>query len=38
MADGSTKLLLNTKELTGEFFSDTRLLGIMAPVKYYQFC
>ena len=37
MAD-RTKLLLNTKELTEEFFSDTRLLGIMAPVKDYQFC
>ena len=32
------KLVLDTKELTGEFFSDTRLLGVMAPVKDYQFC
>ena len=38
MADRGTKLLLNTKELTEDFFSDTRLLGIMAPVKDYQFC
>ena len=38
MADRSTKLLLNTKELTHDFFEDTRLLGIMAPVKDYQFC
>lgn len=38
MADKSTKLVLDTKELTDEFFGDTRLLGIMAPVKDYQFC
>ena len=38
MADRGAKLLLNTKELTHEFFEDTRLLGIMAPVKDYQFC
>ena len=38
MADRGTKLLLNTKELTDDFFDDTRLLGIMAPVKDYQFC
>src|SRR5688500_12698623 len=38
MADKGTKLLLNTKELTDEFFEDTRLLGIMAPIKDYQFC
>jgi hypothetical protein len=38
MADRGTKLLLNTKELTDDFFEDTRLLGIMAPVKDYQFC
>jgi len=24
--------------MTDEFFSETRLLGIMAPVKNYQFC
>jgi len=38
MADRGTKLLLNTKELTDDFFNETRLLGIMAPVKDYQFC
>jgi hypothetical protein len=38
MADRGTKLLLDTKELTDEFFEETRLLGIMAPVKDYQFC
>ena len=38
MAERGTKLLLNTKDLTNEFFEDTRLLGIMAPVKDYQFC
>lgn len=32
------KLLLNTKELTEVFFEETRLLGIMAPVKDYQLC
>jgi hypothetical protein len=37
MAD-RTKLVLDTKELTEGFFDDTRLLGIMAPVKDYQFC
>ena len=38
MADRSNKLILETKELTEIFFDDTRLLGIMAPVKDYQFC
>lgn len=38
MADRGTKLLLNNRELTDDFFEDTRLLGIMAPVKDYQFC
>lgn len=38
MADRGTKLLLNTKELTDEFFGDSHLLGIMSPVKDYQFC
>ncbi len=38
MADRSTKLLLNTKDLTEGFFDETRLLGIMAPIKDYQFC
>jgi hypothetical protein len=38
MANHGTKLLLNTKELTDDFFEDTRLLGIMSVVKDYQFC
>jgi len=38
MADRSAKLVLNTKELTDDFFEQTRLLGIMMPVKDYQFC
>lgn len=38
MAERGHKLVLDTKELTGAFFEDTRLLGIMAPVKDYQFC
>ena len=38
MADRSTKLLLDNRELTNDFFEDTRLLGIMSPVKDYQFC
>jgi hypothetical protein len=38
MADRNHKLILNTGQLTEEFFDDTRLLGIMAPVKDYQFC
>ena len=38
MADRSTKLVLDTRGLTDGFFDDTRLLGIMAPVKDYQFC
>jgi hypothetical protein len=38
MADRGFKLSLNNNELAEEFFEDTRLLGIMAPVKDYQFC
>ena len=38
MTDRNTKLVLDNKELTEDFFADTRLLGIMAPVKDYQFC
>jgi hypothetical protein len=33
----ATKLILDNAELTHEFFEDTRLLGIMAPIKNYQF-
>jgi hypothetical protein len=32
------KLVLDNNELTQDFFEDTRLLGIMAPLKDYQFC
>jgi hypothetical protein len=38
MAERTNKLTLDNRELTAEFFDDTRLLGIMAPVKDYQFC
>ena len=30
--------MLDTKELTDGFFEETKLLGIMAPMKNYQFC
>ena len=32
------KLILDNKNLAEEFFEDTRLLGIMAPIKDYQLC
>lgn len=32
------KLVLDTKDLTDGFFEETKLLGIMAPMKDYQFC
>lgn len=32
------KLILDPKCLTDNFFEETRLLGIMAPIKDYQFC
>jgi hypothetical protein len=32
------KMMLDTKGLTDGFFEETKLLGIMAPVKDYQFC
>ena len=38
MTDRSNKLVLDNKELTDDFFKDTHLLGIMAPVKDYHFC
>jgi hypothetical protein len=31
------KLILDNTELTNDFFEDSRLLGIMAPVNDYQF-
>jgi len=33
-----SKLRLNVDELNDDFFEDTRLLGITAPLKSYQFC
>lgn len=38
MAERGHKLTLDNKELTGMFFEDTRVLGIMTTVKDYQFC
>jgi hypothetical protein len=38
MSDRNSKLVLDNEKLTDEFFNDTRLLGIMAPQKDYQFC
>ena len=32
------KLILDTRELADDFFEEAKLLGIMAPVKNYQFC
>ncbi len=32
------KLKLNIEDMTGEFFESTRLLGVVAPMKDYQFC
>ncbi len=32
------KLKLDLNDLTNEFFENTRLIGVMAPVKHYQFC
>jgi hypothetical protein len=32
------KLKLDTNEMAEDFFEDTRLLGIVAPVKDYQLC
>lgn len=33
-----SKLILDTRDTTDDFFEETRLLGIMAPIKDYQFC
>ena len=32
------KLVLDVRELADDFFEEAKLLGIMAPVKSYQFC
>jgi hypothetical protein len=36
--DRGMKLKLNIEDMTGEFFEGARLLGVVAPVKDYQFC
>ena len=33
-----SKLILDTKDITDDFFEETRLLGVMASLKDYQFC
>ena len=38
MSERSLKLSINNHDLAEAFFEDTRLLGIMAPLKDYQFC
>ena len=38
MSERTFKLSINNHDLAEAFFSDTRLLGIMAPMKNYQFC
>jgi hypothetical protein len=38
MAERGFKLSLNNHALAEEFFEDTRLLGIIASLKDYQFC
>lgn len=32
------KLRIDNETMVEEFFQDTRLLGIVAPIKHYQFC
>ena len=32
------KLRIDNDALLEEFFKDSRLLGIVAPIKHYQFC
>jgi hypothetical protein len=38
MAKKGAKLVIDNDELTQEFFEDARLIGIVAPLKGYQFC
>jgi len=38
MAERGTKLLLDNQEVTDVFFEETKLLGIMAPLRDYLFC
>ena len=38
MAKKAPKFVIDNKELTQEFFEDARLIGVVAPLKGYQFC
>jgi hypothetical protein len=38
LSERGLKLSINNHDLAEAFFEDTRLLGVMAPVKDYQFC
>ena len=38
MSERASKLLLDNEELMNGFFDDARLLGVVAPIKDYQFC
>jgi hypothetical protein len=38
MSDRGLKLSINNQELAEAFFEGSRLLGIMSPIKGYQFC
>jgi hypothetical protein len=38
MAKKTSKLVIDNEELTQEFFEDARLIGVVAPLKGYQFC
>ena len=38
MSDRTFKLSINNHDLAEAFFEDTSLLGIMAPIRDYQFC
>jgi len=38
VSERSLKLAINNHDLAEAFFEDTRLLGIMAPIKDYLFC
>ncbi|HSU28608.1 MAG TPA: IPExxxVDY family protein [Chitinophagaceae bacterium] len=38
MAERGTKLLLDNQEVTDVFFEETKLLGVMAPLRDYLFC
>jgi hypothetical protein len=38
MTKKAAKLVIDNEELTQEFFADARLIGVVAPLKGYQFC